>query len=184
VQDTIKVALDRWTAVRDPVLAALHMPAVFDSEADVSRRTDELIELLGLGSFRSKFIRELSTGSRRIVDIACIVAHRPSLVLFDEPSSGIAQRETEALAPVITGVAADLGAAVVIIEHDMPLVSAVADRLLALDQGRVVTAGSVDVVLHHPEVVASYLGTTREIIERSGHRGASDIDSGPVGSPP
>jgi ABC-type branched-subunit amino acid transport system ATPase component len=168
VEDTIKVSLDRWIAVRDPVLAALHMPAVFDSEADVTTRTNELIELLGLEAFRSKFVRELSTGSRRIVDLACIVAHRPSVVLFDEPSSGIAQRETEALAPVITRVAADLGAAVVIIEHDMPLVSAVADRLLALDQGRVVTSGSVDFVLHHPEVVASYLGTTRKIIERSG----------------
>lgn len=172
VEDTIKVSLDRWTTVRDPVLAALHMPAVFDSEAEVSTRTDELIELLGLEAFRSKFVRELSTGSRRIVDLACIMAHRPSVVLFDEPSSGIAQRETEALAPVITRVASELGAAVVIIEHDMPLISSVADRLLALDQGRVVTEGTVDYVLHHPLVVASYLGTTQEVIQRSG--GGSD----------
>jgi ABC-type branched-subunit amino acid transport system ATPase component/MFS family permease len=184
VEDTIKVSLDRWTAVRDPVLAALHMPAVFDSEADVAQRTDELIELLGLQAFRSKFVRELSTGSRRIVDLGCIMAHRPSVVLFDEPSSGIAQRETEALAPIISRVAADLGAAVVVIEHDMPLVGAVADRLVALDQGRVVTGGSVDYVLHHPEVVASYLGTTRETIERSGDRHDAGSNHPQTGSPP
>ena len=63
------------------------------------QRVDELIELFGLGAFRSRFVRELSTGSRRVVDLACVVAHRPTVVLLDEPSSGIAQRETEALGP-------------------------------------------------------------------------------------
>lgn len=168
VTDAIKVALDRWTPVRDPLLAALQMPAVYDSEAQVAERADELLELLGLTAFRTKFVSELSTGSRRIVDLACIVAHRPSVVLFDEPSSGIAQREAEALAPVITRVADEFGAAVVVIEHDMPLLSSVADRLIALDGGRVVTDGDVETVLHHPEVVASYLGTTAGVIARSG----------------
>lgn len=168
VADAIKVALDRWTPVRDPLLAALQLPAVYDSEAQVATRTDELIELLGLQAFRTKFVSELSTGSRRIVDLACIVAHRPSVVLFDEPSSGIAQREAEALGPVISRVASELGAAVVVIEHDMPLLASVADRLVALDRGRVVADGEVDFVLHHPEVVASYLGATAGVIARSG----------------
>jgi ABC-type branched-subunit amino acid transport system ATPase component/MFS family permease len=178
VAETIKVALDRWTEVRDPVLAALHLPAVHESEAAVSTRVDELIDVLGLGDLRSKFIRELSTGSRRVVDLACIVAHRPSVVLLDEPSSGIAQREAEALAPVIARLATELGAAVVVIEHDMALVAAVAGRLLALDQGRVVTSGSVQDVLNHPEVVASYLGTTAEVIARSGSRPAAAAGTG------
>jgi ABC-type branched-subunit amino acid transport system ATPase component/MFS family permease len=173
VEETIKVALDRWTEVRDPVLAALHLPAVHDSEVAVALRVDELIEMLGLGALRNKFVRELSTGSRRVVDLACIVAHRPQVVLLDEPSSGIAQREAEALVPVIASLAGDLGAAVVIIEHDMPLVTAVAGRLLALDQGRAVTSGTAHEVLNHPEVVASYLGTTAEVIARSGSRPAA-----------
>jgi ABC-type branched-subunit amino acid transport system ATPase component/MFS family permease len=168
VTDAIKVALDRWTPVRDPLLAALQMPAVYDSEAQVAERADELLELLGLTAFRTKFVAELSTGSRRIVDLACIVAHRPSVVLFDEPSSGIAQREAEALAPVIARVADEFGAAVVVIEHDMALLASVADRLVALDGGRVVTDGDVESVLQHPEVVASYLGTTAGVIARSG----------------
>jgi len=156
--------------VRDPIQAALHLPAVFDAEQAVEKRVDELIELLGLGAFRSKFVHELSTGSRRIVDLACLVAHRPTVILLDEPSSGIAQRETEALVPVIQRINTELGASVVLIEHDMPLVMAVAHRLVALDQGRVIATGAVADVLAHPEVVASYLGTDQAVIHRSGQR--------------
>jgi ABC-type branched-subunit amino acid transport system ATPase component/MFS family permease len=177
VEDTIKVALDRWTQVRDPLLAALRLPAAFDSEDQVQRRVDELIDLLGLDAFRNKFVRELSTGSRRIVDLACIVAHRPSVVLLDEPSSGIAQRETEALGPVILRIREQLGASVLVIEHDMPLVSTISDRMVALDQGRVVTEGHPRDVLHHPEVVAAYLGTSDAVVARSGARVGSE--SGP-----
>jgi ABC-type branched-subunit amino acid transport system ATPase component/predicted MFS family arabinose efflux permease len=170
VEQCIAVALDRWVEVRDPIQAALHLPAVFDAEQAVRDRVDELIELLGLGAFRSKFVHELSTGSRRIVDLACLVAHRPTVILLDEPSSGIAQRETEALVPVIRRINTELGASVVLIEHDMPLVMAVAHRLVALDQGRVVATGAVADVLVHPDVVASYLGTDQAVIHRSGHR--------------
>ena len=170
VEQCVAVALDRWVEVRDPVQAALHLPAVFDAEAAVRDRVDELVELLGLGAFRSKFVHELSTGSRRIVDLACLVAHRPTVILLDEPSSGIAQRETEALGPVLLRIREQLGASVVVIEHDMPLVTAVADRLVALDQGRVLTEGPPAQVLQHPEVVASYLGTDEAVIARSGAR--------------
>jgi branched-chain amino acid transport system ATP-binding protein len=169
VEQCLAVALERWITVRDPLQAALHLPTVFDAEAKVARRVDELIELLGLNAFRSKFVRELSTGSRRIVDIACLVAHRPTVVLLDEPSSGIAQRETEALGPVLRRIRDQLGASLVVIEHDMPLVTAVADRLVALDQGRLVTEGPPADVLAHPHVVASYLGTSDAVINRSTH---------------
>ena len=98
-------------------------------------RVDELIELLSLEAYRSKFVRELSTGTRRVVDLACVVAHRPSVVLLDEPSSGIAQRESEALGPLLLRIRDMLGAGLVVIEHDMPLLAGLADRLVALDQG-------------------------------------------------
>ncbi len=168
VQEALAVALERFVEARDPVSAALRLPAVYDSEAAVRDRVDELIELMGLGSFRTKFVRELSTGSRRIVDLACLVAHRPTVVLLDEPSSGIAQRETEALAPLLLRIRDGLGAALLVIEHDMPLISTVADRLVAMDQGRVIADGPAEQVLHDPRVVASYLGGTEEVIARSG----------------
>ncbi|WP_040491492.1 MFS transporter [Ilumatobacter nonamiensis] len=167
VQETISVALERWVRSRDPISAALHLPTTFDSEADVVRRVDELIELMNLGAYRHKRIKELSTGSRRIVDLACVVAHRPTVVLLDEPSSGIAQREVEALAPVIERMRSEMGSALLVIEHDMNLLSAIADRVVALDQGAVIAVGRPAEVLADPRVVASYLGTDPTAIERS-----------------
>ena len=158
-------ALDRRPG---PVNPALHLPAAFDSEEQVRERVDELIELFGLGAFRSKFVRELSTGSRRVVDLACVVAHRPTVVLLDEPSSGIAQRETEALGPLLQRLRDGLGAALLVIEHDVPLVTGVADRIVAMDQGVVIADGLPDEVLSDGAVVASYLGSDRDAIARSG----------------
>ncbi|MDQ3147778.1 MAG: MFS transporter [Actinomycetota bacterium] len=168
VEEAMAVSLERWVEVRDPISAALHLPMVFDSEEKVRRRVDELVDLLGLGAFRAKFVHELSTGSRRIVDLACVVAHRPTVVLLDEPSSGIAQRETEALAPLLLRIRDGLGAAVIVIEHDMPLVTSVSDRMIAMEQGRVIAEGEPDAVLNHPGVVASYLGTDPDAVARSG----------------
>jgi branched-chain amino acid transport system ATP-binding protein len=168
VEQCIGVALDRWVDVRDPLQAALGLPASFDSEEAVDARVDELVDLLGLGPFRTTFVHELSTGSRRIVELACLVAHRPKVILLDEPSSGIAQREAEALGPVLLRLREQLGASLVLIEHDMPLLTAVSDRMVALELGRKVTEGPPDEVLHHPQVVASYLGSDATVIRRSG----------------
>ncbi|MEY2426616.1 MAG: hypothetical protein QOI61_2188, partial [Actinomycetota bacterium] len=168
VRETIALSLERHIDVRDPVAAALHLPAVLDSEIATTKRVDELIELLGLGAFADKFVSELSTGSRRIVDLACIVAHEPRVILFDEPSSGIAQRETEALGPVLTRIRDTTGASLLVIEHDMPLITTISDRLLALDLGAVVVDGLPDEVIHNAAVISSYLGTTEAAIARSG----------------
>ncbi|MBA3303749.1 MAG: ABC transporter, partial [Acidimicrobiia bacterium] len=100
-----------------------------------------------------------STGTRRVVDLACLLAHEPDVVLLDEPAAGIAQREVEALAPLLRRLRDEAGASLVVIEHDVPLVEAVADRIIALDQGRVLADGPPGEVLAHPDVVASYLGT-------------------------
>ena len=173
VDEALAVSLERFITSRDPVSAALHLPNAYDSEQRVAKRVDELVELMGLGAFHTKFLRELSTGSRRIVDLACVVAHRPTVILFDEPSSGIAQRETEALGPLLLRIREGLGAALVVIEHDMPLVSAVSDRLIAMDQGRVIAEGPPDAVLHDPVVVESYLGSNSDVLARSGDRSDS-----------
>lgn len=168
VEDAIKLALERTVQVRDPVAAALNLPAVSDSEARVQERTDELLDLMGLGAFRDKFVSELSTGSRRIVDLACVLAHDPKVLLFDEPSSGIAQRETEALGPLLLRIREATGASLLVIEHDMPLVTSVADEIVALDLGRVIVRGTPREVVTHPGVIEAYLGTSEEAIARSG----------------
>ncbi|MCB0966459.1 MAG: MFS transporter [Ilumatobacter sp.] len=168
VAETLTIAQERFVGSRSVVAAALRLPNVVDAEMGLARRTDELIELMGLGDYRHAFVRELSTGTRRIVDLACLVAHRPTVILLDEPTSGIAQREVEALAPVVRRLRDDMGASLVIVEHDIPFVSGVSDRLLAFDQGRVIATGPPADVLDHPDVVESYLGTSGAAIARSG----------------
>ncbi len=158
VKEAIAVATERHIEITTPVAAIFSTPLAQDSETDVMRETEELIELLSLQAFRDKFISELSTGSRRIVEIATILAHRPSVVILDEPSSGIAQRETEALGPLLRQVRDHLSCSVLVIEHDMPVITNLADRMYALDQGRVVCEGTPDDVINHPAVVESYLG--------------------------
>jgi ABC-type branched-subunit amino acid transport system ATPase component/MFS family permease len=170
VTECVMLALEREVEVRDPVAAALNLPAVADSESKLRTRADELIELMGLDAFANKFISELSTGSRRIVDLACVLAHDPKVLLFDEPSSGIAQRETEALAPLLLRIRDATGASLLVIEHDMPLVTSVSDEMLALDLGRVIARGRPQDVVHDPAVIESYLGTTESVIARSGAR--------------
>ena len=168
VGEAIAVALERTVEIKDPVAAALNLPAVSDSEAKVDERVEEIIELIGLAAFRDKFVGELSTGSRRIVDLGCVLAHDPSVLLFDEPSSGIAQRETEALGPLLLRIREATNASLLVIEHDMPLITSIADGLIALDLGSVIAQGTANEVVNHPKVVESYLGTNQATIARSG----------------
>ena len=146
----------------------LYFPNVVLAERRLGKQADELISMMGLDDYRDKFVSDLSTGSRRIVDLACQIGIEPKVILFDEPSSGIAQRETEALGPLLLRIRDITGASILLIEHDMPLVSSVSDRIIACDLGRVVVEGDWELVRNHPHVVASYLGSTREVIERSG----------------
>ncbi len=167
VAETLAVSLERWIENRSVLAAALRLPPVYDDEERTALRVDELIELMQLGAYRRSFVRELSTGTRRVVDLACLVAHRPTVILLDEPSSGIAQREVEALSPLLLRLRDEMGAALVVIEHDMPLISSISDRLVALDQGRVLVTGPPAAVLTHPDVIDSYLGTDSAARSRS-----------------
>jgi len=166
VLETLMVALERHAPTG--LLAGLFGLAVPNERA--KRHTaDELVELMGLQAFAEKRAGELSTGTRRIVDLACIVAQQPKLLLLDEPTAGIAQRETEAFGPMLQRLKEMLGFAVLLIEHDMPLVTSLADRLYAMESGRVIAEGRPGDVIKDPRVVASYLGTTDAAIQRSDH---------------
>jgi ABC-type branched-subunit amino acid transport system ATPase component len=166
--ETIAVAFERHLASREMMAAALRLPASYESEADVAARVESLIELMGLGAFRDKLVGELSSGSRRIVELACILAQDPVVVLLDEPSAGVAQRETEALGPLLRRVQAHTGCSMLVIEHDMPLIAAVSDEVVALELGRVIVQGAPTEVLAHPRVIESYLGTDAAAVTRSG----------------
>ncbi|MEY2475606.1 MAG: hypothetical protein QOG87_921 [Actinomycetota bacterium] len=168
VSETLAVALERSIEVRSPIAQALRLPSARISEAKVLRRVETLVELFELGGFRDKFVGELSTGTRRVLDLACVLAVEPRVLLLDEPSSGLAQRETEAMGPLIRRIRYETGASIAIVEHDMPLIASVSDELLAMDLGRTVLRGTPDEVLNDERVVASYLGSSGEAIARSG----------------
>jgi branched-chain amino acid transport system ATP-binding protein len=170
VREALAAAMAQQVAITSPLPAAFGLPSVQDSERDVYEKAEELIGLLGLKAFRDKFISELSTGSRRIVDLAAILAHDPLVLLLDEPSSGIAQRETEALGPLLLRIREQTGASLLVIEHDMPLITGISDEILALETGQVLTRGEPKEVLNDPRLVAAYLGTDRAVLERSGLR--------------
>ena len=168
VLETVSVALERHLESRDMLAAALQLPASFESEMAVAERADELVDLMGLNAFREKLTGELSTGTRRIVDLACVLAQQPQVLMLDEPSGGVAQRETEALGPLLLRVRERTGCSILVIEHDMPLLSAICDRMVALELGGVIAEGKPQEVLEHPRVIESYLGTDEAAIARSG----------------
>ncbi len=168
IAENIATALERHLPIHDHMAAALYLPAVREMEDDVAWTVADLIELTGLGAYRDKFVRELSTGSRRVVELAMIMAHSPLVLILDEPSSGIAQREVEALGQLLGRIREETACSMLVIEHDMPLITAISDRMMALDQGRVIAEGKPAEVIRDARVVASYLGTNRAAVERSG----------------
>ncbi|MEX2537787.1 MAG: MFS transporter [Actinomycetota bacterium] len=170
VYENVLVALERHAEVRSIFLTALQVPQARQAEGRQRRRADALIDLLELGAYRDKFVKELSTGLRRITDLACVLATEPKLLLLDEPSTGIAQAEAENLAPLLRRVRHETGCSMLVIEHDMTLISEVADELLAMDQGATIARGIPDEVLNDERVISSYLGTSKNVVEQAGTR--------------
>jgi ABC-type branched-subunit amino acid transport system ATPase component/ABC-type branched-subunit amino acid transport system permease subunit len=172
VSEVLSVALERHIRVRDPLAAVAGLGASLQSEAEIRAKVEAAISAFHLERFANSFVSELSTGTRRIVELAAASVHRPRVLVLDEPSSGLAQREAEALIPILLDLRADLGATVAIIEHDIPMIRALSDEVLCMHLGKVLARGPAAEVMADPAVIASYLGTDEVAIERSGGRAA------------
>jgi ABC-type branched-subunit amino acid transport system ATPase component/ABC-type branched-subunit amino acid transport system permease subunit len=166
VRETIEVALSgrNKTGVLPAMVAA---PWVRSSDRSIRRRADEVLEAFGLVPWADTLTSGLSTGTRRICDLAAQVATEPKLLLLDEPTAGVAQREAEAFGPLVRRIRDDLGCAILIIEHDMPLLMGLCDRVYAMEAGRVIAEGTPREIREDDTVIASYLGTENAAIERS-----------------
>jgi branched-chain amino acid transport system ATP-binding protein len=141
--------------------AMLRLPSWKRDEKDARDRVDQILEQVNLTPWRDARPNELSYGTTRFLELACVLSLQPSVLLLDEPASGIQQKEVEALGPMLERIRDENGTAIVLIEHDMGLLLGVSERIYALDFGKVIAEGTPDEVVHNDEVLESYLGRTR-----------------------
>ena len=166
VRETVQVALEARNRAR-LFPTALSLPNATRNEINKTKQANELIDFLGLGRYADSFIAELSTGTRRIVELAGLLALDAKMLCLDEPTAGIAQRETEAFGPLLKQIQEELGASMLVIEHDMPMIMALSDRVYCLEAGTIISEGQPFEVRNDPAVIASYLGTDERAISRS-----------------
>jgi ABC-type branched-subunit amino acid transport system ATPase component len=152
----------------------LHAPWARRAEHTKRAAVSEIIGAFGLDRYRDHRVQELSTGTRRVVDLAAIVLASPRLLLLDEPTAGIAQREAEAFVPLLRRIHEVTGATIVLVEHDVPLVFSLSSQVVVMETGRVASAGPPDMVKEDPAAVAAYLGASPEALARSGRLSDDD----------
>jgi branched-chain amino acid transport system ATP-binding protein len=136
----------------------LFLPRVRARELEHREAVEKVIDFLDLHPYRDSLVVNLPYGVRKVVEMARALCTAPSLLLLDEPSSGLSVEETQEMAYWIEDIRNLLGITVLMVEHDMSLVSAVSDRVLALNYGRRIAFGTPREVQDHPEVVKAYLG--------------------------
>ncbi len=136
----------------------LFLPGVRKQELQFRRRVEDVIDLLDLQSYREQVIANLPYGVRKMVEIARALCLAPKLLLLDEPSSGLNPEETEDLVFWLEDINQELGITVIMVEHDMNLVSQASDRVMAVADGQLITIGAPQAVQAHPEVLRAYLG--------------------------
>jgi ABC-type branched-subunit amino acid transport system ATPase component/ABC-type branched-subunit amino acid transport system permease subunit len=164
VRESVAVALE---AEMRPALASvvLSLPGARRIERAKRARADEVVAFLGLGRFADRFINELSTGTRRIVELACLIASEARVLCLDEPTAGLASQESEAFGPLILDIRREIDASVLVIEHDMAVVMGISDRVYCLEAGRLISEGTPGEVRADPAVIASYLGASAEVAQ-------------------
>jgi branched-chain amino acid transport system ATP-binding protein len=146
-------------ATKGGIGAALVRPPWFrHQEADVRAKARELLEFVGLAAQAEQEATLLPYGQQRLLEVARALAAKPRLLLLDEPAAGLNAHETEVLADIIQRVNRQ-NITVILIEHDVAMVTRIAQRIAVLDFGRKITEGTPDEIKRHPEVIAAYLGT-------------------------
>ena len=136
----------------------LFLPRVRARECAHREAAEKVIDFLDLQAYRDSFVVNLPYGVRKVVEMGRALCTEPALLLLDEPSSGLSVEETADMAFWIQDIRTLLGITVLMVEHDMSLVSAVSDRVLALNYGRVLVCGTAREVQEHPDVIKAYLG--------------------------
>ena len=134
------------------------LPSVKKSELEHRRKVEDIIDLLEIAEYRDERIADLSYGARKNVELARALCAEPSLLLLDEPASGLNNEETDDVGFWLEDIKHDLGVTLVMVEHDMNLVGSIADRVMAINDGRLITIGTPEEVRENKEVQEAYLG--------------------------
>jgi branched-chain amino acid transport system ATP-binding protein len=138
--------------------ALLFTPRARRQEIAFREEAERIVGFLGLQRYRDSLIHGLPYGVRKNVELARALMSRPKLLLLDEPSSGLTTNESVDLAWWLREIRDRLSVTILMVEHNMRLVSAISDRVLALNHGRIIAEGSPTDVQRHPEVVRAYIG--------------------------
>jgi branched-chain amino acid transport system ATP-binding protein len=125
----------------------------------LDQRVNELIEVVGLAGKEGRLVGELAHGDQRVVEVATALSLKPRLLLLDEPTAGMGDRETEHMVDLVRRLHREQGVSILFIEHDMDIVFGIAQRITVLDQGRVLAEGPPDAISKDPKVRAAYLGS-------------------------
>ncbi len=168
---TVEDVLLLTTDARRPVSVlgtTLGLPGARRLEQAKRVEIEAVVGSLSLDRFRHHRISHLSTGTRRVVDLASVVLAGPRLLLLDEPTAGIAQREAEAFVPLLRQLQAVTGSTIVLVEHDVGLVFALCTQVVVMAAGAVVATGTPDQVKRDPAALAAYLGASQEALHVSG----------------
>jgi ABC-type branched-subunit amino acid transport system ATPase component/ABC-type branched-subunit amino acid transport system permease subunit len=170
VRECLLVALEARER-SEVVPSLLTLPPSRAAERRKAVLADDVLSSVGLGRYAHAQVRTLSTGTRRVVELGCLVAQDARVLLLDEPTAGLAQREAEAFGPLLLQLRRDLDATLVVVEHDLPLLLGISDRVQCLGAGRTLALGPPEQVRNDPEVVAAYLGADVRAVARSGELG-------------
>lgn len=136
----------------------LFLPSVRRQEVSFREHVEAVIDLLDLQGYRDQTIASLPYGVRKMVEVARALCIEPTLLLLDEPSSGLNPEETEDLSFQIEDINEELGVTIIMVEHDMNLVSRVSHRVMALADGGLIAIGLPEEIQQHPDVLRAYLG--------------------------
>jgi len=148
----VHVATSLWSEI-------LRLPSFTRAEVEARRNVEKIVDFLGLDQYRDSTVGSLPYGVRKMVELGRALAVSPRLLLLDEPSSGLNVEETDNIGSWIRDIRDVLGVTILMVEHDMRLVSAVSDRVMALNYGKLLAIGTAAQVQCDPAVISAYLGT-------------------------